>query len=134
MIDIFEKRWNESVFADHPSIKLQKLDEWTNIENEEGVRNLALVKANNESLPFEDASFDAYIANLSLMLVDNHKNMLSEAYRVLKSGCYAGFSVWGSEENSNAFRFVKNTLKNLGYEFPEGSRTHFHLNDKKKLK
>src|SRR5690606_35859840 len=31
-------------------------------------------KANNEFLPFKDESFDCYIANLSLMLVDNHIN------------------------------------------------------------
>ena len=30
--------------------------------------------ANNESLPFKSDTFDCYIANLSLMLVDNHSN------------------------------------------------------------
>jgi ubiquinone/menaquinone biosynthesis C-methylase UbiE len=29
--------------------------------------------ANNECLPFKDGTFDCYIANLSLMLVDNYK-------------------------------------------------------------
>jgi ubiquinone/menaquinone biosynthesis C-methylase UbiE len=38
--------------------------------------------ANNECLPFKDGSFDCYLANLSLMLVDNHTNMLKEAIRV----------------------------------------------------
>lgn len=38
--------------------------------------------ANNECLPFEDGTFDCYLANLSLMLVDNYKNQLSEALRV----------------------------------------------------
>ncbi len=39
-------------------------------------------KANNESLPFKDETFDCYLANLSLMLVDNHTNQLKEALRV----------------------------------------------------
>jgi SAM-dependent methyltransferase len=38
--------------------------------------------ANNESLPFKSDSFDCYLACLSLMLVDNHVNMLEEAFRV----------------------------------------------------
>ncbi len=38
--------------------------------------------ANNESLPFKPDTFDCYLANLSLMLVDKHKNMLNEALRV----------------------------------------------------
>ena len=40
-------------------------------------------QANNEKLPFGDGCFDAYISNLSLMIVHNHKNMIKEAYRVL---------------------------------------------------
>jgi len=31
-------------------------------------------RANNELLPFPDASFDAYVAGMSLMLVPNHRN------------------------------------------------------------
>ena len=38
---------------------------------------------NNESLTYQDESFDCYVANLSLMLVDNHSNQLSECARVL---------------------------------------------------
>ena len=30
--------------------------------------------ANNESLPFNDGTFDCYISSLSLMIVDNHMN------------------------------------------------------------
>ena len=37
---------------------------------------------NNECLPFKENTFDCYLANLSLMLVDNHRNMLAEAFRV----------------------------------------------------
>ena len=57
------------------------------------------MKANNEDLPFMDNQFDCYISNLSLMIVDNHKNQLTEASRVLKKGSPCGFSVWGRKEN-----------------------------------
>ena len=33
-------------------------------------------QANNEKLPFADGYFDAYISNLSLMIVHNHKNQI----------------------------------------------------------
>ncbi len=56
--------------------------------------------ANNESLPFIDGSFDCYIANLSLMLVDNYKNQLSEALRVTQPGATFGFSIIGRKENN----------------------------------
>ena len=55
--------------------------------------------ANNESLKFNIQTFDCYIANLSLMLVDNYKNMLNEAFRVGTSGCTYGFTVYGKESN-----------------------------------
>jgi ubiquinone/menaquinone biosynthesis C-methylase UbiE len=38
--------------------------------------------ANNECLPFMSDTFDCYLGCLSLMLVDNHTNMLKEALRV----------------------------------------------------
>jgi len=56
---------------------------------------------NNENLSFKDDSFDCYIANLSLMLVDNPLNQLSEAKRVLKSGGRAAFTIWGRREKCN---------------------------------
>ena len=55
--------------------------------------------ANNEKLPFASEEFSSYTANLSLMLVDNHMNQLREAYRVLRKGGVAGFTVWGRREH-----------------------------------
>jgi ubiquinone/menaquinone biosynthesis C-methylase UbiE len=55
--------------------------------------------ANNEALPFKEGQFDCYLANLSLMLVDNYKNMLAEALRVTQSGATFGFTVYGREGN-----------------------------------
>ena len=55
-------------------------------------------QANNELLPFPDGHFGAYISNLSLMLVNNYNNQLLEAYRVLKMGSAACFTIWGQDE------------------------------------
>ncbi|TNV76995.1 hypothetical protein FGO68_gene5570 [Halteria grandinella] len=65
---------------------------------EDGKRSVVAGLANNEALPFTDASFDCYLANLSLMLVDNHLNQLSEALRVTQPGATFGFTVWGRRE------------------------------------
>ncbi|WP_337268037.1 bifunctional demethylmenaquinone methyltransferase/2-methoxy-6-polyprenyl-1,4-benzoquinol methylase UbiE [Oryzifoliimicrobium ureilyticus] len=48
--------------------------------------NLTFVEANAESLPFEDASFDAYTIAFGIRNVPRIDVALSEAYRVLKRG------------------------------------------------
>ena len=76
-------------------LKLQKAD-----------RAVIAATANNESLPFKDETFDCYIASLSLMLVENHLNMLKEAYRVCKPGTSLGFTIWGRKENNQNFEIL----------------------------
>ncbi|CDW79798.1 coq5 family protein [Stylonychia lemnae] len=85
-------------------------------------------QANNESLPFKNDTFDCYIANLSLMIVDNHVNQLSEAYRVCKRGSKFGFSVWGREENNNNFKIVNQIFEKyqLGPKV-KPTKTNFHI-------
>lgn len=56
--------------------------------------------ADNMRLPFADGTFDAYIASLSLMLVQHPERQISEAYRVLRPGCRACFTIWGREQNT----------------------------------
>ena len=51
--------------------------------------------ADNLRLPFEDATFEAYVSNLSLMIVQHRDRMISEAFRVLKQGSKACFAIWG---------------------------------------
>ena len=57
-------------------------------------------QANNESLPFQDNTFDSYISNLSLHIVTEPKNQIAEAYRVLKTGGAACFTVWGRKSET----------------------------------
>ena len=90
--------------------------------------------ANSEKLPFEDASFKSYTANLSLMIVANHMNMLREAYRVLEPGSAAAFTVWGKEENCSFLTLRSEAALKIG-KMKGPPRSNFHLgNDAEKLK
>jgi len=70
--------------------------------------------ADNMRLPFEDGVFEAYISNLSLMIVQHRERMLSEAYRVLKPGSRACFTIWGRPENCLNFFIRRQAFLNLG--------------------
>ena len=62
--------------------------------------------ANNEVLPFADQTFNAYIANLSIHLVNHPKRQIYEAYRVLKPGSAACFTIWGKKDECLLFTLV----------------------------
>lgn len=66
--------------------------------------------ANNELLPFADGIFDIYIANLSLMLVNNHLNQIQEAFRVLKKGSMAAFTIWGKDDECLQYTLVETVM------------------------
>ena len=55
--------------------------------------------ADNMRLPFADNFFEAYVANLSLMIVQHRELMIAEAFRVLKPGSRACFGIWGRESH-----------------------------------
>lgn len=69
---------------------------------------------NNESLPYTDDTFDCYLANLSLMLVDNYKNQLQEALRVTKQGATFGFSIWGRKDRCANFTITSKVFAKHG--------------------
>jgi len=46
------------------------------------------------------------MASLSLMLVDNHSNMLKEAFRVCQPGAALGFTIWGRKECNLNFEIM----------------------------
>jgi len=141
MNEIFIKRFGESEFSKEQEIKLKHLEDADTVDVERTVQELGedynrkvfVHKVNCETLPYSDASFDLYIASLSLMIVVNHHNQLSEAYRVLEDGGTAGFSVWGRSENSTFFTFFPEVVSKAGFPFPVPTRTNFHLNDKESL-
>ncbi len=86
--------------------------------------------ANAEKLPFATDEFHSYTSNLVLNAVDNYHNQLKEAYRVVKDGGVAGFSVWGRIANCTYFTLIQQAIKQAGVELEEGIQ-HFSLGDKK---
>lgn len=60
-------------------------------------------QASGTALPFPDCWFDSYVSNLVLQLIDSPENQIREAFRVLKPGSIAAFTVWGRRENSLIF-------------------------------
>lgn len=60
-------------------------------------------KASAESLPFEDKYFDVVLGNFVLHHSGNPKQVLSEAYRVLRDNGRMGFTVWGDPASLQAF-------------------------------
>ena len=83
-------------------------------------------EANAEELPFADAAFDRYLANLNLMLVLDPDRALAEAHRVLRTGGLAAWSVWGRPEHSPMFTLPVLAARRVGIELPQ-SRSNFHL-------
>jgi len=93
-------------------------------------KSVNFLVANAESLPFEDNHFDKYFASLALNLVPNPEKMLSEAYRVLKKGGAAAFSIWGRSDHSVYPHIVPKVFAEFGIDVHKGStppRSNFHL-------
>ena len=72
--------------------------------------------ASATALPYPNAWFDCYVSNLCLMLVDDPDEMLKEAYRVLKPGSKACFTVWGRRERSLLFQISDLAKKSVNKE------------------
>ena len=70
--------------------------------------------ADNMRLPFEDNLFEAYVANLSLMLVQHRERMITEAFRVLKEGSRACFSIYGRKTHCLIWDILRRALVNIG--------------------
>ena len=139
MIALFESGFKSCELGKIDSIKLTLLEtaDMHTVEDFDSTtktKRVFLTIANNEKLPYPDASFDRYISNLSLMLVDNHMNQLNEAYRVLESGGIAGFSVIGREENTQHLAVPQEALKSIGIEPLVFPKNPLHLNDPVKMK
>ena len=139
MINIVAKNFNTSDLGKWDNISMTVLEEskMHNVEDFDSTnltKRLFATPANNEKMPFPDASFDRYISGISMMAVDNHMNQIKEAYRILENGGIAGFSVWGRKENSLTFSVMPEAMKNLGIVTTTVPPNFFKLNDDAKLK
>lgn len=99
------------------------------IAQSKNLPNSEFFVANNENLPYDSNSCDRYISNLSLFLVENPENMLKEAWRVLKPGGKAVFSVFGVPGEHNFYILYSKSANKIGIELPV-AKNYFHLNDK----
>lgn len=64
---------------------------------------LEFQKADAESLPFNDGTFDAVVANFVLHHLGRPDEVLKEAFRVLKPGGRVGLTVWADPAKLEAF-------------------------------
>lgn len=136
MIECAVTNFNNSDLAECSKIKFTALEQSDSITLEEGddlMKKMFVTVANNEKLPYADGVFDTYISNLSLMIVDQHKNQLKEAFRVMQSGATAGFTVWGREEYCKHLTLMPKALKTVDIELVKPPRTFFHLNNTENL-
>eukprot|EP00347_Sterkiella_histriomuscorum_P016064 403354621 len=82
-------------------------------------KKLILQLQDAQNLTISSQSIDVYLANLSLMLVDDPLKQIKECYRVLKPRGQAGFTVWGRKCNSPVFNIFEEALNQVL--FPENS-------------
>lgn len=66
-----------------------------------------------ESLPFDDASFDAVVSQFGLMFFSDRAKGLAEMWRVLKEGGPLTVAVWDSLENTPGYAAAADLLQRL---------------------
>ena len=105
----------------------------------DGFRKLVYgCRASGSALPFPDSWFTCYVSNLVLQLIDSPENQIREAYRVLKPGSIAAFTVWGRKDFSLLFTTQAEAARrkraaageDAGEPFPaepEGSTSNFSV-------
>ena len=88
-----------------------------------------------ESLPFEDASFDAVISQFGLMFFEDREAALKEMWRVLKPGGRMAVAVWDRLENAPGYAHMTALLSRLfGNTVADALRAPYVLGDPERVK
>jgi SAM-dependent methyltransferase len=67
-----------------------------------------------ETLPFENATFDAVVMNFGMLHLARPEAAMAEAHRVLRSGGRYAFTVWGAPELAIGFGLVVRAVEKFG--------------------
>lgn len=67
-----------------------------------------------EELPLPEGSFDAVVMNFGLLHLGRPDQAIAEAYRVLRPGGRAGFTVWTKPEEAVGFGIVLSAVRSHG--------------------
>jgi ubiquinone/menaquinone biosynthesis C-methylase UbiE len=87
-----------------------------------------------ESLPFEDASFDAVVSQFGLMFFEDRSAAIREMSRVLSPGGHLAVAVWDTLENTPGYASMTALLKRLfGTETAEALYAPYSLGNTKDL-
>jgi len=87
-----------------------------------------------ESLPYDDASFDAVVSQFGLMFFQDRAAALREMLRVLVPGGWLAVAVWESLENSEAYPLEIELLERLaGAPAADALRAPFVLGNRNEL-
>ncbi len=67
-----------------------------------------------EALPFDDAQFDAAVANFGILHLSHPDKAIREGYRVIRSGGKFGFTMWEKPEISVGLQIVMQAIAACG--------------------
>jgi len=89
---------------------------------QEGIRNINIHHGDAQSLPYDDAQFDAAFSMFGLMFFPDRCKGFAEIYRTLKPGGSIAITSWAPIDQSPAMQMMFGALKAMKPELPEPQR------------